>query len=151
MKKNCDGVNVVHDVYTIETEITKNGARIEAKEFVDKREKLTRKKRWEQLDEEVQYSSKELDRDVVNPSQIRNVIRTFRNKLPEIFPGRTEIPKTLIFAKTDSHADDIIQFVREEFGEIMRFARRLPTRPKRTRSQFWLHSAMITIRIAVDG
>lgn len=112
-----DGVNVGYDVYTIETEISKNGAKIAAKEFVDRREKLTRKKRWEQLDEDFTYISKKLDRDVVNPSQIRNVIRTFKEKLPEIFPGRTEVPKTLIFAKNDSHADDIINIVREEFAE----------------------------------
>ena len=31
--------------------------------------------------------------------------------------GNQEVPKTLIFAKTDSHADDIINIVREEFGE----------------------------------
>jgi len=84
---------------------------------VDKRNRLTRKKRWTQLDEDVDYTGKQLDKDVVNPSQIRHIIRTFRDKLPAIFQGRKETPKTLIFAKTDSHADDIIQIVREEFGE----------------------------------
>ncbi|HEY9643125.1 MAG TPA: hypothetical protein V6C57_21735 [Coleofasciculaceae cyanobacterium] len=66
---------------------------------MEKREKLTRHQRWEQLDEEVAYSGKQLDQKVVNPSQIRNVIRAFRDKLPEIFPNRQEVPKTLIFAK----------------------------------------------------
>jgi type I restriction enzyme R subunit len=121
----ADGVNVGYDVYTIETEITKNGSQIKAKEFVDRREKLTRRKRWEQLDEDYTYAGNKLDRDVVNPSQIRNVIRTFRDKLPEIFPGRDEVPKTLIFAKTDSHADDIIQIVREEFGEGNAFCKKV--------------------------
>ncbi len=121
----ADGVNVIYDVYTIETEITKNGAQIRASEFVDKREKLSRRKRWEQLDEDLIYNGKQLDRDVVNPSQIRNVIRAFRDKLPEIFPGRSEIPKTLVFAKTDSHADDIIQIVREEFGEGNAFCKKV--------------------------
>lgn len=121
----ADGVNVGYDIYTIETEITKQGSKIEAKEYVDKREKLSRKTRWEQLDEDVQYNSKDLDRDIVNPSQILNVIRTFKNKLPEIFPNRTEVPKTLIFAKTDSHADDIIQRVREEFGEGNDFCKKI--------------------------
>jgi type I restriction enzyme R subunit len=69
-------------------------------------------------------SASQLDRESVNPDQIRTVIRTFRDKLPEIFPGRTEAPKTLISAKTDSHADDIVQTVREEFGQGMTFARR---------------------------
>lgn len=126
----ADGVNVGYDVYTIETEITRNGAQIKAQEFVDKREKLTRRKRWEQLDEDYIYTPSKLDRDVVNPSQIRNVIRTFRDKLPEIFPGRQEVPKTLIFAKTDSHADDIIQIVREEFGEGNAFCKKVTYKPE---------------------
>ena len=121
----ADGVNVGYDVYTIETEISKNGAKIAAKEYVDKREKLTRKKRWEQLDEAVTYTAKKLDRDVVNPSQIRHVIRTFKEKLPEIFPGRGEVPKTLVFAKTDSHADDIINILREEFNEGNAFCKKV--------------------------
>jgi type I restriction enzyme R subunit len=121
----ADGVNVGHEVYTIETEITQNGSRIVAKEYVGKREKLSRRQRWEQLDEDLTYSGKQLDRDVVNPSQIRNVIKAFREKLPEIFPHRTEVPKTLIFAKNDSHADDIIRIVREEFGEGNDFCKKV--------------------------
>lgn len=121
----ADGVNVGFDVFTIETKITKKGSKIVAEEFVEKREKLSRKKRWEQLDEDLEYSSKELDKEVVNPSQIRNIIKTFRDKLTEIFPGREEVPKTLIFAKTDSHADDIIQIVREEFSESNDFCKKI--------------------------
>jgi type I restriction enzyme, R subunit len=122
----ADGVNVGYDIYTIETEITQKGSKIDAKEFVDVREKLTRKKRWQQLDEDKIYSNLDLDREIVNPSQIRQVIRTFRDKLKtEIYPYRTEVPKTLIFAKTDSHADDIIQVVREEFNEGNDFCRKI--------------------------
>ncbi|MFC1643625.1 DEAD/DEAH box helicase family protein [Chlamydiota bacterium] len=121
----ADGVNVGFDVYTIETEITSQGAHIKAKEFIDVRERLTRKKRWEQLDEAVVYAGSQLDKDIVNPSQIRNIIRAFKNKLPEILPGRKEIPKTLIFAKTDSHADDIIEIVREEFAEGNDFCKKI--------------------------
>ncbi len=121
-----DNVNVGFETYTIETTITKQGAKLEAQIFVDKRERLTRKQRWEQLDEEISYGPTELDKSVVNPSQIRNIIKAFRDKLNiEIFPGRDEVPKTLIFAKTDSHADDIIQIVREEFGEGNDFCRKI--------------------------
>ncbi len=136
----ADGVNVGYDVYTIETEITKQGSKIKAKEYVDKREKLTRKKTWEQLDEEFVYAPVHLDNSVVNPSQIRNIIRAFKDKLPEIFPSRTEIPKTLIFAKTDSHADDIIQIVREEFDEGNAFCKKVTYKteedPKSILAQF---------------
>jgi len=121
----ADGVNVGNEVYVIETEITRQGAQINAQQQVERREKLTRKKRWEQQDEDEAYSATQLDRNIVNPDQIRTVIRTFRDKLPEIFPGRKEVPKSLIFAKTDSHADDIIQTVREEFGEGNAFCKKL--------------------------
>ena len=136
----ADGVNVGYDVYTIETEITKKGAELKAKRLVPKRDKLTRKKRWEMLDEPLEYSGKQLDRDVVNPSQIRKVIRTFKEKLPEIFPGRKEVPKTLIFAKNDSHADDIIRIVREEFDEGNAFCKKVTYKadedPKSILAQF---------------
>ena len=97
-------------------------------------------------DEDEDYSSKQLDKDVVNPNQIRTIIRTFKENLPDIFPDRFlqngvfEVPKTLIFAKTDSHADDIIQIVREEFAEENSFCKKNIYRtgedPKSTLAQF---------------
>ena len=113
----ADGVNVGHEVYTIQTEVSSKGGVIGAETQVERRERLTRKRRWEMLDEDQAYSAKQLDRDVVNPHQIRTIIRDFKEKLPVIFAGRKEVPKTLIFAKTDSHANDIIDIVRQEFGD----------------------------------
>jgi len=124
-KAVTDGVNVGNEIYTIETEITQKGAKLKAKQQVERREKLTRKKRWEQQGEDEAYTSKQLDRDIVNPDQIRTVIQTFRDSLPEIFPSRDEVPKTLVFAKTDSHADDIIQTIREEFAEGNAFCKKI--------------------------
>jgi type I restriction enzyme R subunit len=153
-----DGVNVGSDVYLIETAITKKGSEIWKGQYIEQREKLTRKKRWEQLDEDVVYSQKQLDDDVVNPSQIRTVIRTFKEHLPEMFPERTnekggfEVPKTLIFAKTDSHADDIIQIVREEFGEENRFCKKITYTsddPKSTLAQF-RNDYHLRIAVTVD-
>ncbi|MCO4890905.1 DEAD/DEAH box helicase family protein [Cupriavidus sp. WGtm5] len=139
-KAVADGVNVGNEIYVIETQITKVGGEIKAQQQVERREKLTRKKRWEQQDEDEAYSATQLDRNIVNPDQIRTVIRTFRDKLPEIFPGREEVPKTLIFAKTDSHADDIIQTAREEFGEGNAFCKKLTYKidedPKSVLAQF---------------
>lgn len=129
-KAVADGVNVGNEIYTIETAIGQQGAKLKAQQQVEKRERLTRKKRWERQDEEETYTAKQLDRDVVNPDTIRTIIRTFKDKLPEIFPGRKEVPKTLIFAKTDSHADDIIQTVREEFGEGNEFCKKVTYQSK---------------------
>ncbi len=113
----ADGVNVGNEIYLIETEVTSAGAKIKAEQLVERRERQTRRKRWETQDAEEAYAATQLDRSVVNPDQIRTVIRAFRDKLPEIFPGRTEVPKTLIFAKTDLHAEDVVAVVREAFGK----------------------------------
>ena len=120
-----DGVNVGEDIFLIETDVTKNGAHI-MKQQIEYRDRLTRAKRWKQMDEDMDYDSSIMDRDVVNPNQIRTVIRTFKENLStQLFPHRHEVPKTLIFAKTDSHADDIIQIVREEFGEGNEFCQKI--------------------------
>ena len=122
----ADGVNVNYDVYRIRTEITEQGSNVDAGFFVDKRHKQTRRVRWEQLDEDLNYRAAQLDRDVVAPDQIRTVIRAFRDKLfTEIFPGRRDVPKTLIYAKDDSHADDIVEIVRQEFGKGNEFCRKI--------------------------
>jgi type I restriction enzyme R subunit len=119
----ADAVNVDFDVYRIRTEISEQGGTIDAGLVTAFRDRQTRQLRWETLDDEVDYSAQALDRAVVAKDQIRTVIRTFKERLcTEIFPGRTEVPKTLIFAKDDSHADDIVQIVREEFGKGNEFA-----------------------------
>ncbi len=139
-KAVADGVNVGNETYLIETKITQVGGNIPAKLQIQKREKLTRKKRWEQQDQDEIYTGKELDNSVVNPDQIRTVIRAYQQNWPSMFPGRQEVPKTLIFAKTDSHADDIIQTVREEFGEGNAFCKKVTYKadedPKSTLSDF---------------
>lgn len=159
----ADGVNVGYNVFQIETEISKKGGVVWKGEYVDHREKLSRKKRWEQLEEDKVYANKQLDDEVVNPNQIRLIIRTFRDHLPEMFPDRLdekgafEVPKTLIFAKTDSHADDIIQLVREEFGEGNRFCKKITYHtddPKGTLAQFrndYLPRIAVTVDMIATG
>jgi type I restriction enzyme, R subunit len=105
------------------------GSRVDKGFIVDKRDRLTRKRRLEQLDEDLTYGANELDRAVVAPDQIRMVIRTFRDRpFTEIFPGRTTVPKTLIFAKDDSHAEENVQIVREEFGKGNDFCQKITYR-----------------------
>jgi len=125
----ADGVNVGYEVYRIKTGITESGSKVEAGYYVDKRNKQTRKTRWEKLDEDMVYDAGQLDRDVVAPNQIRTIIRAFKENLfTEIFPGRTEVPKTLIFAKDDSHAEDIVHIIREEFGKGNDFCKKITYR-----------------------
>jgi type I restriction enzyme R subunit len=150
-----DGVLVPYNVFEIVTKITQHGSKIELGEYIGKREKLTRKQFWNTLDEEVEYSSKQLDDKVVNPNQLRMIIRAVKEYLPVMFPDRFtpaslslgegrgeafEVPKMLIFAKSDSHADDIINIVREEFAEENKFCKKITYRseedPKSILQQF---------------
>ena len=130
-KAVVDGVNVGYDVYRIETKVTKDGATLakEPGQFVPHRDRRTRKKKLKELDDDLTYTANDLDRDVVAMDQIRLVVRTFRDRLfTEIFPGRTEVPKTLVFAKTDLHADDIVKVIREEFGRGNDFCQKITSK-----------------------
>jgi type I restriction enzyme, R subunit len=151
-----DGVNVGYDVYRIETKVTKDGATLTKKPdyLVPRRDRTTRKKRYAALDDDVPYTGSQLDRDVVNESQIRLVIRTFKEKLPEIFPGRAECPKTLVFAKTDLHADDVTRIIREEFGKGNEFCQKITSKstgkkPEELLNEF-RNSYMPRVAVTVD-
>jgi len=125
----ADGVNCDYEVYRIRTRITAAGSIIEAGPgtMVGRRDRQTRKVRWEAPDEDIEYTGDDLDRNVVAIDQIRLIVQTFRDKvLRETFPDRTEaVPKTLIFAKDDSHAEDIVKIVREEFGKGNDFCQKI--------------------------
>jgi len=122
----ADGVNVGYEVYRIKTEVTEQGGKVEKGFFVDRRSKETRAVRWERLDEDLAYNAKDIDRSVVVPSQIRTVLQAFKDALAtELFPGRALVPKTLIFCKDDSHAEDTVHLVREVFGKGNDFAKKI--------------------------
>ena len=124
----ADNVNVDFEVYRIRTKISESGGTIEAADapMVGLRDRQTREVRWERPDDDIEYDAKDLDRRVVAPDQIRTIVRAFRDKVcTEIFPGRTDVPKTLIFAKDDSHAEDIVKIVREEFDKGNDFCQKI--------------------------
>jgi type I restriction enzyme R subunit len=122
----ADGVNVGYEVYRIKTQVTEQGGKVEKGFYVDRRSKETRAVRWERLDEDLAYAAKDLDRSVVVQSQIRTVLQAFKDAVfTDLFPGRTLVPKTLIFCKDDSHAEDTVHLVREVFGKGNDFAKKI--------------------------
>jgi type I restriction enzyme, R subunit len=124
----ADGVNVDGEVYRIRTRISEQGSTIEKGWWVGRRDKRTRRERWEQLDEDLSYNPQELDRKVTAQSQIRTIINAYKDSLPELFPGRKEVPKTLIFAKDDNHAEEIVRITREVFGKGDEFCKKITYR-----------------------
>jgi type I restriction enzyme R subunit len=125
----ADGVNVNYDVYRIRTEVTEAGAKVEAGYWLEVRDKETRARRDWQLDDDFEYEPNELDRSVQTPDQIRTIARTLRdNWQRDLFPQRSELPKTLVFAKDDNHAEKIVEILREEFGRGNDFAQKITYR-----------------------
>jgi type I restriction enzyme, R subunit len=125
----ADGVNVNYDVYRIKTEVSEQGARVDKGFWLETQDKATRRKTAWQLDDDFEYQPEELDRAVQTPDQIRTVVRTLRDRWQaDMFPTRTECPKTLIFAKDDNHAEKIVEILREEFGRGNEFAQKITYR-----------------------
>jgi type I restriction enzyme R subunit len=149
-KSVSDGVNVDFDIYRIKTKVTEEGDRIEAGTLVPKVDKRTRVQRIEQLDEDIDYTAGQLDRTVTNPNQIRLVLETFRDRLfTEIFPGRSAVPKTLIFAKDDAHAEQIVTLVRQVFGKGNEFAAKITYAANDPKGQLQAFRTSPKLRIAV--
>jgi type I restriction enzyme R subunit len=128
----ADGVNVDFDVYKIRTRQTARGDTIEAGTVVPRRERRTRRQRYEELDDDFSYAGAQLGKDVISKPQLRLILETFRERLfTEIFPPepgqppRQYVPKTLIYARDDNHAEDIVQMLREVFGEGNEFAQKI--------------------------
>jgi len=149
----ADKVNVDFDVYRIKTAVSEEGGVIEAGNIIPAYDKRTREQKLLDLDQDFDYKQTELDRVVVNPNQIRLVLETFRDRLfTEIFPGRSTVPKTLIFAKNDAHADDVVRTVRLVFGKGDDFAQKITytaPNPKDLLQRF-RNSADLRIVVTVD-
>jgi type I restriction enzyme R subunit len=131
-----DAVNVDQQLYRIRTEVSEKGSTIEAGEWVRVRDKVTRHVEAKQLDDEFIYEPEKLDRAVVNPSQIRTVVKAFKELVTaQLFPGRDEVPKTIFFCKHDDHAEDVLKVIREEFGRGTEFARKITYKAEGTVEQ----------------
>lgn len=149
----ADNVNVDFDVYRIATQVTQDGATIEAGSTVPVRYKRTRQQRYQTLDDDLAYTATQLDRAVTAKNQIRLVLETFRDRLyTEIFPGRSVVPKTLIFAKDDNHAEEIVTTVREVFGKGNDFAAKITYSAKDPKGllQTFRTSASLRVVVTVD-
>ena len=145
----ADSVNVGFDVFRIETEVTKEGGKIEKGTILPVMDKRTRLKKPTPTEEDVDYSPSELDRAVTNTSQIRLILETFKDNLPVMFPNRTVCPKTLIFAKDDNHAEEIVKKVRDVFGLGNAFAAKITYAQKNAKVLLQQFRNSPTLRVAV--
>lgn len=120
-KSIADGVNVPPCVFRIKTEISENGVTLNDGEKVKKLSKYTGDQKTQKQQADKKYTKPELDRSIIVPSQIKTVVQAYKNSIYEyLYPERKKdwymIPKTLFFAKTESHAECIKQAIEEVFG-----------------------------------
>ncbi len=116
-----DGVNVPSRIYRIITEVTEHGGAIRAGTRVSETARRTGRVTNYTASGRIDYSTTLLDRSVVNRNQIREVLRSYKKAIyTDMYPERERkweyIPKTLIFAKNDNHATEIVEAVKEVFG-----------------------------------
>ncbi|HET6481994.1 MAG TPA: type I restriction-modification enzyme R subunit C-terminal domain-containing protein [Actinoplanes sp.] len=146
----ADNVNVDFDLYRIRTQISEQGSTIEAGTVVPAVDRRTRVQRLQTLDDDLEYTKRQLDRAVTATSQIRLVLETFRDRLfTEIFPGRSTVPKTLIFCKDDAHAEEVVTTVREVFGKGNDFAAKITYQAKDPKGHLQAFRTSASLRIAV--
>lgn len=137
-----DNVNVgEYDTYIIQTEASTSGGKIAFEACpsaplggtsplhkAEIRHRKTRKEKWTYVDQdELDYKNTDLDKSVVKEDEIRKVFQEIKNNWNSwpFFCTREELPKTLVFAKDDSHADDIVRIAREVFCEGNAFCKKI--------------------------
>lgn len=122
-----DGVNVPSRVYRVITKVTTHGGTIKAgstvEEICRRTDEQSKGASRSQVvfQNSIEYKSNVLDRSVVNVSQIKEVLETYKTAIyDELYPDRERkweyIPKTLIFAKDENHASQIVDLVEEVFS-----------------------------------
>lgn len=118
-----DGVNVYGRVYRIKTEATENGGAILKGDKLKRETRYTGKVETVRNEETKNYTREELNRSVINPAQIKLVLETYRNAVytemftdPQREANMDYLPKTLIFALNEIHANNIVQIAKEVFG-----------------------------------
>jgi len=149
----ADKVNVDFEVYRIRTEMSETGGKLEAQTVVPVMDRRTRAQRYKMLEEDIEYSAKDLNQRVLAKDQIRLILSTFRDNLfSDIFPDRAVVPKTLIFAVDDNHAEEIVTQVKQVFGKGDDFAAKITynsDNPKE-RLQDFRNSPTLRIAVTVD-
>ncbi|MGW5102842.1 DEAD/DEAH box helicase family protein [Streptomyces sp. NPDC004100] len=159
----ADRVNVDFSVYEIETRITAGGGVI-AQGTIPVRDRRTRRQRYEDIDEDIEYGANQVGVGVISKDQLRTVVQTFRNRLfTEIFPERAKrnsatgalmwdemyVPKTLVFAKNDNHAEEIVEVIRDVFGKGNDFCAKITSAARNAAERLSAFRNLPELRIAV--
>ncbi|MGN5381022.1 DEAD/DEAH box helicase family protein [Streptomyces lasalocidi] len=155
----ADGVAVDYTTYRIRTAITEQGSVIPVETHVPIKNRRTRRRRYEELDDDFSYDANQVGSKVISKGQLRTVLAAFRDNLIVFFPERADVPdgmrmvpKTLIFARDDNHADEIVEMVRDVFGRGNSFCKKITgkaSQPDQLLSEF-RNAPELRIAVTVD-
>ncbi|MFB6705754.1 DEAD/DEAH box helicase family protein [Streptomyces sp. NPDC056333] len=154
----ADGVAVDYLTYRIRTEISEQGSVIPVDTFVPIKNRRTRSTRYEELDDDYAYTGQQVGSKVISKDQLRVALAAFRDNLSVIFPDRAltthapMVPKTLIFAKDENHADEVVEVARTLFGKGDGFSKKITgsvKAPDRILSEF-RNTPELRIAVTVD-
>lgn len=123
-KSIVDGVNVGARVYRIKTQETENGGAIRIGDKLRQVTRYTGKVETITNRESQNYTKEELNRSIINPAQIKLILQTYKDAVysemfiePQREPNFDYLPKTLIFALNEAHANNIVKIAKEVFGK----------------------------------
>lgn len=118
-----DGVNVDHRTFRIRTEVTENGGAILQGDKTRQTTVYTGKTENVVWQENKNYTREELNRSIINPAQIKLILETYRDSVytemfvdPQREPNFDYLPKTLIFALNENHANNIVKIAKDVFN-----------------------------------
>ncbi|MCH5213764.1 MAG: DEAD/DEAH box helicase family protein [Muribaculaceae bacterium] len=117
-----DKVNVPARIYRIKTKVTQGGGAINEGDPLRKVTRYTGNVEQIKSTDTELYSASDLNRNIVNPAQIKLILETYKNAVySELFndpprePNLNFLPKTLIFAANEDHATNIVKIAKEVF------------------------------------
>lgn len=116
-----DDVNVGYRIYRIKTELTEEGGTIDAGDVLAVTNRLDSKKREQIAVSEREFDKNKLNRSIVVRDQIRKILEEYKEAVyTKLYPERDAnfdyLPKTLIFAVSEAHAQLIVDIAKEVFG-----------------------------------
>ncbi len=116
-----DDVNVGYRIYRIKTELTEEGGEIDAGDVLTVTNRLDAKQRSQIAVADREFDRNKLNRSIVVRDQIRKILEEYKDAVytklyPEREPNFDYLPKTLIFAVSELHAQLIVDVAKEVFG-----------------------------------
>ena len=128
-----DGFLVDYEPIIIKSNVLMNGAFLKEGEHVGIVDTETGEETYDELEDEREFSSEEIERKITSPETIRKIIEEIAKYAYEHEQQTGRFPKTLIFAVNDlqftSHADQIVQVCKDVFNQGDDFVKKITGNP----------------------